>query len=249
MLHVLDSPTGIIVNRNESGLTASLLYAMSLYGLLYKKFFSQPINWVILIISLSTSALSFSKGSWLLVLIASFFICSYKFNLIRLSFIICFALVSLLFIPIPEFVFLDAVAERITGSGNTNSIRFQYILDSLKIGTDNLVIGIGPGNYKQHAIANGFDVTTDPHNSYLQSFAELGLLGFLLVLLFYSLSLMKSYFKAKVNENYIIIFVLILLLVADGFQSGLSLTMKLLYILSALAMRKQRIKSNERYQT
>ncbi len=238
MLHVRESSSGLIVNRNESGLTASLLYAISFYGLVYRKFFSNPVNFFLVAISLLTVALSFSKGAWFLALIASFMIIVYRFKVTKFIFVSILFLTLLAFLPLSDLAFLDAVLSRFTNSSETNAYRLSYILDSTLIGADNFFVGIGPGNYKEYTIANGYVVSTDPHNSYLQSFAELGILGLLLVLFFYGTSFLQSFFNGKKEEIHIIVFVLIVLLMADGLQSGLSLTMKVLYILSALTMRR-----------
>ena len=238
MLHVLDSPTGIKVNRNESGLTASLLFAISFYAFVFKRFFNKPTNLFILLISLSTVALTFSKGAWLLSLIAFFMISVYRFKISKIllsSFILIFLI---LLLPLPDLSFVDAVITRFTGSTETNAYRLSYVLDALMIGADNIILGIGPGNYQEYTMTNGYVVTIDPHNSFMQSFAELGVAGLLLVILFYFSSLYQSFFNTQKDELYIIIFVLITMLVADGLQSGLSLTMKILYILAALSMRR-----------
>ena len=142
------------------------------------------------------------------------------------------------FLPLSDFIFVDAVITRFTGSSETNAYRLQYLIDAFVIGSDNYLFGIGPGNYKEYTIANGYAVTIDPHNSYLQTYAELGILGFVIILFFYISGLMQSFFNARVDNIHVIIFVLIVMLSADGMQSGLSLTMKIFYILVALTMRR-----------
>ena len=237
MLHVMESPTGLVVNRNESGLSASLLYAMSLYGIAYGKLFSKPVNFLLFIVSLLAVAFSFSKGAWLLALIASSLIMLYRYRLAK-SFICLFMALTLFSLfPLSDLVFLDAVISRFANSGETNAYRLAYILDSASIGANNLILGIGPGNYKEYTIDNGYTITIDPHNSYLQSFAEKGIFGLIFVVALYCISLVKSFFNAKREEIYIVVFMLIGMLMADGLQSGLSLTMKIFYILSALSMR------------
>jgi O-antigen ligase len=238
MLHVLDSPTGIKVNRNESGLTASLLFAISFYAFVFNKFFNRPINLFILLISLSTVALAFSKGAWLLSLIAFLIISVYRFRITKILLISFILIFLILLIPLPDLSFVDAVITRFTGSAETNAYRLSYVLDSLMIGADNFILGIGPGNYQEYTMTNGYVVTIDPHNSYMQSFAELGLLGLLFVIFFYFSCLYQSFFNAQKDKLCIIIFVLIIMMAVDGLQSGLSLTMKILYILAALTMRR-----------
>lgn len=238
MLHILESPSGLTVNRNESGLTACLAYALSLYGLVYRRFFSSKVNFMLMTISLLTVALSFSKGAWLLGLIASFFIIFFRVNITRFIGYTTFLIVVIFFLPLSEIAFVDAVISRFTNSSETNAYRLSYIFDSVKIGADNFLFGIGPGNYKEYTLANGYTVTIDPHNSYLQTFAELGAFGLMIVTVFYLLGLIQSYLNARKDIDHIVIFILIVMLIADGFQSGLSLTMKILYILVAVTMRE-----------
>lgn len=238
MLHVLDSPTGIKVNRNESGLYASLLFAISFYGFIYNRYFSYLTNLLIVIISFLTVALTFSKGTWILSLISILLIISYKYK--PTKFFITTSILMVLFfsLPLSDLLFLDAVVTRFSGSGETNAYRFGYLVDAIYIGADNLLLGIGPGNYKEYTAANGYLITIDPHNALAQSFAELGIFGLALVLLLYASSFYQSYFNSKKEDTYIIIFVLMIMLLADSFISGLSLTMKILYILAALTMRR-----------
>tara|TARA_B100000212_G_scaffold337141_1_gene311527 strand:+ start:1126 stop:2310 length:1185 start_codon:yes stop_codon:yes gene_type:complete len=238
MLHVLDSPLGIMVNRNESGLIASLLYTLSLYGLLNKKIFPSLVNLVVVILSCLTVALSFSKGAWALAVIGTFFIMLYRYKTSRVLIVSILIIFLIPFLPLSDFIFADAVITRFTGSSETNAYRLQYLIDAFLIGSDNYLFGIGPGNYKEYAIANDYAVTIDPHNSYLQTYAELGILGFVLILFFYISSIMQSFFNARVDSIHVIIFILIIMLSADGMQSGLSLTMKIFYILVALTMRR-----------
>jgi O-antigen ligase len=237
MLHVLDSPTGIKVNRNESGLYASLLFAISLYGLIYKKFFNQFTNLSIVIVSLLTVALSFSKGTWVLALLATFIIIYLKYNPKIFFVTISIVLFLFLLIPFSDLLFIDAVLTRLSGSDKTNVVRFGYLMDAIFIGADNVFLGIGPGNYKEYTSSNGYLITVDPHNASAQSFAELGIGGLVLVLLLYIFNVYQSYFNLKKEEVFVIVFVLVVMLTADSFISGLSLTMKIFYILMALIMR------------
>ena len=238
MLLVLESPSGLVVNRNESGLTASLLFTISFFGLVYRKLFSNLINWFLVAFSLLVVAFTFSKGAWLLALIAGFIIILYRYKVTKFMIVSSLLLVLVPFFPLAEFAFVDAVISRFTGSSMTNSIRLGYILDSVLIGATNFILGIGPGNYQEYTIVNDYGVTKDPHNTYMQTFAELGIFGLILVLFFYGTSLLQSFFNGKHDENHVIIFVLIVLLAVDGMQSGLSLSMKILYVLSALSMKR-----------
>ena len=238
MLHVVDSPTGIVVNRNESGLTAALLFSIALYSFAFKQLFSRAISTILLLVSGATVALSFSKGAWILALLALSIISIYRLSAFKIM-ATCSALVfAIPFVPWQNFAFLSAVLFRFSASGQTNAFRIQYVIDAFTIGSENMALGIGPGNYQQYTAANGYTVSIDPHNAYFQTFAELGIFAFLIVLFFFSFSVLQSYRYSKNSRDFIVIFVLFVVLAADGFQSGLSLTMKILYILAAILMRE-----------
>jgi len=237
MLHVLDSPSGLKVNRNETGLFSSLLFTVSFFALTYKKFFTPRMMSLVLLISCLAAALSFSKGAWLLSLAGFLFVSVFRFNKRQLIFVSLVPLILLAATATGGFAFFDAVIERFTNSGETNSYRVTYVFDSLLIGIDNFLLGIGPGNYREYTINNGFSVTIDPHNAFTQSFAELGFFGVVIVIGMYIASIIKSFRKIRISETYVIIFALIMLLFMDGLQSGLSLSIKLTYILFALSSR------------
>lgn len=238
MLHVRDSPSGLVVNRNESGLTASLLYGISIYSLAYSRIFSKPMSIFLVVVSSLTVALTFSKGAWLLAVIASFVVGAFKFKVRGLILGGVSLCIAIPFLASAELAFVDAVITRFTGSAETNAYRLAYVVDSVFIGTENLLFGIGPGNYEEYARQNGYVVTIDPHNTYMQTFAELGIFGLFTVVAFYGLNVAQSFINSKSDDGHIVLFMLILMLAADGMQSGLSLSMKILYILAALTMKR-----------
>lgn len=243
MLHVLDSPLGIMVNRNETGLSSSLLFTISFFGLIYNKYFSRILLTFVVLVSGFAVAFSFSKGAWLLTIIGAFLVLAslYRYKIIIMS--ILLILLSPLFSISSDLEFIDAVLTRFADSGESNSARLTYIIDSFSIGMNHIFLGIGPGNYGEYSSKANYMQTIDPHNAYLQTFAELGIVGFILVIILYFSALIQAYLKSKSNDSFILIYILILLLIADGFQSGLSLTMKILYVLLALIMSR---KSEER---
>jgi O-antigen ligase len=237
MLHVLDSPTGLVVNRNETGLFSSLLFTISFFSLAYQKLFTPRIMAVLVLISFLSVSLSFSKGAWILSLAGFLFVSVFRFNMLQMICIYSVPLILLVAFETVDFEFFDAVVTRFTNSGETNSYRVTYILESLLIGMDNFLLGIGPGNYQEYTINNGLTVTTDPHNAFTQSFAELGFLGVFIVIGMYVASIIKSFRKIRTSDTYVVIFALIMLLLMDSLQSGLSLSIKITYVLFALSAR------------
>jgi O-antigen ligase len=238
MLHIQESPSGLAVNRNETGLTASLLFTLSFFGLVNNKYFSRLVLFIIVIIAGLASILSFSKGSWILIILGAFLVLIYKFGP-KLLIYIPILVVPFIFIPISsELQIIESIMARLTGSEGTNATRMQYVIDSSLIGADNFFLGIGPGNYNEYSDINGYKASIDPHNAYLQTFAELGLFGLCIVLILYLSAFIQGYINSKSDVSHIIIFTLVIMLMADGLQSGLSLTMKIFYILLALTMRE-----------
>lgn len=235
MLHIIDSPTGLSVNRNESGLFASLLFVISFYCLIYRELFEKKFMALVCLFSFLAVVFSFSKGAWILSIVGFLIISSFKFGKLQ-SIYILLLLPILLSIDIGvDIGLLDSIASRITGSQETNSYRLIYIFESIQIGVENFFLGIGPGNYQEYTIQNGLTVTVDPHNAYTQTFAELGILGLFMVIIIYSWSILNGYFiTVKKSDIRLIVFVFIFLLFMDGFQSGLSLSVKITYIFLAL---------------
>jgi len=235
MLHVLESPTNILVNRNQTGLTSGLLFTIIYYKLNFKELKFNLLNFVILVTSVLSIMFSFSKGAWILSFISFCIIISLKFKLSFRFVILINSLILTIFLVQNFYIdFWASIDNRLAQSGETNSYRLQYIYDSLNISYNNLLVGIGPGNYYDYTLKYGYDVTVDPHNSYLQTFAELGIFGLIfLILILYKL-LNRSYINQKHFNYSYLIFLLVMILVIDGFQSGLSLTMKLLYIFMGL---------------
>ncbi len=234
MLHVLESPLNLYVNRNETGLASSILALIAFYSLIYKKIFSRNVSLIIFAFAIFSSIISFSRGTWVVAILGITLIMFLRFRLVSIFFV-SFFLSSLLFlIPIEGVGLIDAFLLRLE-SDETNFYRYQYILDAFKIGLDNFFLGIGPGNYKEYAIQNGFLKTIDPHNTYMQSFAELGIFGLIFCISIYFFAVSKSFVNINKDSINVLLFTIFSCLAVDGLISGLSLSMKILYILAGVA--------------
>ena len=66
---------------------------------------------------------------------------------------------------------------------------------------------------------------------------KLGFLGVFIVIGMYVASIIKSFREIITSDTYVVIFALIMLLLMDSLQSGLSLSIKITYILFALGAR------------
>ena len=87
----------------------------------------------------------------------------------------------------------------------------NYMNTSLKIFNQNKIFGSGPKSYR-HSCArddiniNYYSCGTHPHNYYFQFLSELGLLGFLFIVLVYFYIIIKSlinYYNLIVKKNII----------------------------------------------
>ena len=92
---------------------------------------------------------------------------------------------------------------------------------------------------EEYAIQNDYLVTIDPHNTYLQYFAELGIFGLLLCFLIYFVLVLKSLREINYDNLYVILLTIFVCLAVDGLISGLSLSMKLIYIFAGIAFNEK----------
>ena len=128
----------------------------------------------------------------------------------------------------------DSIMSRIANSGHTNDYRIEYIYDAIDLGSKFPLLGIGPGNYGKISASADYSTTIDPHNAYLQTFAEQGTFALLLVLLLYAFGTSRALrFRDSNNLSNLALSILACLFV-DGVVSGLSLSSKYLYLFLAL---------------
>ena len=241
MLHVLDSATGLKINRNQTGLSSVLLFTLVYFKISFGYLKLNIRNAILLVISFLAILFSFSKGAWALGIIGFIGVTLIQ-RKNRGSFTTYFSIfggsIAILTLIILQIDLFDIIDSRFTNSRHTNLIRVQYVLDALSIGLNNPMLGIGSGNYFEYSTKFHYLITLDPHNSYLQAFAELGILALIIVCYIYIKPILTSYKKKSFNNNYSLLFIILLILAVDGFQSGLSLSMKLIYILSALSLKR-----------
>ncbi len=234
MLHVLDSNLNAYVNRNETGLTASILGLISFYALIYKRIFSNSTALIIFLFALSSSFLSFSRGSWVITILGISIILFLRLRIKSILFISFLIFPLVLLVPIEGIGIFDLIFLRLE-SVASNFYRYQYLIDAIDIGFTNFFLGVGPGNYREYAIQNDYLVTIDPHNTYLQYFAELGIFGLIFCFLIYFFLVFKSLKEINYDNLYVILLTIFICLAVDGLISGLSLSMKLIYIFAGIA--------------
>ena len=234
MFHVLDSPLGIAINRNQAGMCSALAFVIAFYSFLFGRFMNRFFSLSLTIFLFIFSLLTFSKGTWVLMTVGFFLVIFERYNFLGRS---LFSLALGIIIPIAIILpstLRDSIFVRLETSEDTNLHRIQFIYDAFEIGSRYPLFGIGPGNYGAISSGPEFMKTVDPHNAYLQTFSELGFFAFFLLLLLYAYSFLTAYKARITNLDSKIVFILLGCLFVDGFVSGLSLTSKYLYILVAL---------------
>ena len=147
MLHVLETDFNAYLNRNETGFTASILCLISFYALIYKRIFSNTEALIIFLFALSSSFLSFSRGSWVITILGISIILFLRLRIKSIFFASFFIFPMILFFPIEGIGIFELVFLRLE-SVASNFYRYQYLIDAIDIGLSNFFFGIGPGNYR-----------------------------------------------------------------------------------------------------
>ncbi|MDA8524464.1 O-antigen ligase family protein [Alphaproteobacteria bacterium] len=234
MMHVLDSPSGLRINRNQIGFCSSLAFLIPAYSFLYEDLMSRKKSLVFAFFLAIFTILTFSKGAWLILLIGTIGLVLLRYKAIK-SALRLSALLSagLLVFAVPNTL-QNSIMERFANSGHTNDFRLEYIKNAIDIGAKFPVFGIGPGNYGVVSSKPEYATTIDPHNAYLQTFAEYGIFALLFVLLLYTVGFWQCFRHRKHDKLSNLILIVLFCLFIDGFVSGLSLSSKYLYIFLGL---------------
>jgi O-antigen ligase len=135
---------------------------------------------------LITSLFTWSKSSWVSIIISLFFVLlinTFKRKKVFFLFLILTIISSILILNI-DFILGLVVNEWSASSGsNSNEERLGDIIAGLKIFLYSFTLGVGPKNYpiaiEYYAISDVLWVQPDPHNSYIHILAEYGLLAFI----------------------------------------------------------------------
>ena len=247
MMHVLEPQYGIYVNRNQIGYCSSLAYVIALYALLFRQLMPRAISAPLCIFLLIFSILTFSKGAWLLIAVATFLMIILRYSLLKSLLYYLFGLVLLVLFNAIYPKLMDSILLRFENSAETNSYRLQYLKDAFDIGTSYPFFGIGPGNY-EYISSLYYLKTIDPHNVFLQAYAETGALSVFLVVMLFIVSVRKGLVLHKHNHLAVCTVVMILCLFVDCLVSGLSYSSKYLYILVALMSSLYRQHLSDKYQ-
>jgi O-antigen ligase/tetratricopeptide (TPR) repeat protein len=147
-----------------------------------------------------------------------------------------------------------SVANRITQINTTDAssrARLTYWGNAIKMGEINIVSGVGLGNYRIESIPyekefeNDFNVSLDPHNDFLEIFAETGIISALLYLslfVFIVIVSIRKIVKSTENNTKTIAVLTLMLLIVYGVDAFFNFpmyrpTMQLFFsLMVALAM-------------
>jgi len=233
MLHVVHNVENFAINRNYLGFFSSILVNMSFVRFMLSDRNIEKLTFFsIFFFSLSTSILTFSKGTWLasVFFLPIFFMLSSNKRLSVFVAIFIFTISILMVFDVAALV--DAVFYRIDTSSSTNIHRLQFLKDAVFIFQNHFFWGVGPGGYREAAIFYGLDPTSDPHNALLWLLVEVGILGFLVFvfLIFYSIYIL---FNLQKNTSLLLVSIFVPLMLNIPFH-GLTLSLKYLWFFIAL---------------
>jgi O-antigen ligase len=245
-LHVYEN-TEFVINRNFMGFFLAIGTSLSFgFSIMPKLTYKKRILFILIFIwHIFSLVLTFSKGAWLSgiapIIYISIFILYKKYKY-RLFFLIPF---SLLLLTIISSTFtlqminnLDmAIKYRLTKSEYTNTMRTNYIYDSITLIIQNPIFGVGPKAYRHATIKDGLQNTSDPHNALLWVGAELGfisLLSLLLIMILVFKYLKSNRFKLIIFDYHVIFQLVFFSLLLHTIVSGLAFSMKVTWILIGL---------------
>ena len=239
MLHSINPETRFVINRNYVGYINTIGLSLS-FGLFLVTINIERFLWFIaFIIFLISSLLSFSKGTWLSMVLSILFVQFYQpknKNVLKTFFVTLFCSALLLCFSYSSG-YLNLLVDRIRTSESSNVERYIYLIESLEIIYNNLFFGTGPGGYRQASISMGLSNTTDPHNAILWYFSEYGLIGgFLSIFVFIYLLYFsrKKTFYEEINKLQFLSFSMVIPIVVNIPLHGLPVSLKYTWLLLSI---------------
>ena len=197
----------------------------------YKLIFVSVKYYILILLFFAMILLLSSKAGILITLLIFLLSLIYlffykKYYLLSVIFLLCISLMSFVFLKAfpyslkrVELLKSAILDKKYTDKENNegNSSRILVWKTSLELIKENPVIGVGTGDakdkliekYQENNISNALNLKLNSHNQYLQTWIATGILGFLILILCFLLSLIKS-FKEK-NYLYLIFLIVIIL--------------------------------------
>tara|TARA_Y100001978_G_C23672293_1_gene424469 strand:+ start:203 stop:1102 length:900 start_codon:yes stop_codon:yes gene_type:complete len=233
MLHIVYEE-GFKINRNYLGYVLSIGASIS-YGMLFveSKLKRKIYYSIISLILFLALILTFSKGSWLCILsliLVSLFRDIKKFR----TYIVIFSLFITSFF-LTRINLFEVILRRLNNS--YNSMRFQFIKESIDLTLNHPILGVGPQAYKSAAIENNLLPTDDPHNIYTWISSELGLISFILICFILVQFVQNIYFinRFKLEPLNIPLINLSVVFFVHSFLSGLTISSRYFWLILGIS--------------
>lgn len=214
----------------------SILLPISLCYAAYEKVgYIRNMHRVVVGVLLVTVMMTFAKGAWLTIIIACaiyFVLRMYRFGNMNIKVVLAvFVLLAIILIIFGKDIVSMGALEINASKGNTSE-RIEKYKEAFEIFSDNPVIGIGAQNFP----------VNDPHTSYGQMLAEVGILGALCLMgiFLYSLLCSKRLLTLSRKVNLIreceptILFLCVISLLVEALFTGLVLSMHLFWLITGM---------------
>ncbi len=219
--------SGIFGKENILGSYLFKLYPilLSLFFINYKKNTNLVTFFLILLFffNLFVITISGERTSLIMFMLTNLMILfflkrNYIFKLNIFLIIIIFPALILSFNPKIKYRIVDYTFEQISFKPPfiKDDVYKDLFSTSLEIFNDNKILGSGPNTFRKKCAEVKYEkkhsCSTSPHNFYLQVLTETGIIGFIIILVFYFyfiINLLKTTFKKNVNENYFNAYILI----------------------------------------
>ena len=138
--------------------------------------------------------LTWSRGGYLAAIVAFFIFLLLnirKFSALILAPLLAFAVIITM--P-PEYIerFMNIFEY---GSDTSAARRLMIWQSGMKMALDNILLGVGPGNFTVRIGEYNFIASWAAHNNFILHFAETGILGIISLILFLSLFLLRAFIR------------------------------------------------------
>ncbi|WP_430832207.1 O-antigen ligase family protein [Clostridium butyricum] len=177
---------GIVGSNNAAGNLGFILFTVVLFNYLRSK---EKINLVALIITTVFSILTLTRIGYvsiILTIVLNILIIKWNnLNAILKKVLLCgigLLVIGIIFYFCGDLI-IDILFKQRGNTQDARGIQFKFILDKI-ITKNNIMSGIGTGQYKDYAYNNFNYTDIDIHSQYLNFYAENGLMVFLAVIFF-----------------------------------------------------------------
>lgn len=173
-----------VINPNELGFVIATVIPFLHYLLWPKGWVSKSLYLVLLPLLLYALILTMSRGGFIALLVVAFFVfkeSKRKFRLIAIGAIIIVGAFSVM-TPIQKDRYLSII-DRDTAGGASVDGRFRGIINEFKVGLSRPMVGHGLGTTPE-AKTHKLGSRQASHNLYAEVLIELGIIGFVIFLMF-----------------------------------------------------------------